>query len=102
MTIITTDTKKTITITLKTWDGSQWSADMFDDMEDIFAATHDRLPGSDAISATQSEVDDMIDYWKSEVEAANSGKYSEQFGSPEDREERGVAGTELALEVDEG
>lgn len=75
MKIITTDTRKLIEITLKYWDGSQWSYDQFGDLEDNWPREHSRDDDYNVI-ATQEEVDELIDFWRAETKDYKEGKNS--------------------------
>lgn len=72
---IKTETR-TVEITLNLWT-SGWDAgygpDVFDDMEPNFPCDRDRLDGSSVLVATDSEVNDLIDWWTDEVSSANKG-----------------------------
>lgn len=66
------DTNTTYTITLRSWDGAQWSPDCFDDLEQSFPKDHpDRIPGDFIIVSTSDEVKNLIGWWRSEVKNAN-------------------------------
>ena len=63
-------------ITMKVWDGSQYSPDFFYDME-----THRYNLDEDGIQhISAEEYAEIVNYWREEVETANDGSYSEQFG----------------------
>ena len=63
-------------VAMKVWDGSQYSPDFFYDMEvERYNMDED---GVQHISAEQYA--EMMNYWYDEVECANNGVWSEQFG----------------------
>ena len=65
-------------ITLKVWDGAQYSPDFFYDMEIDMGVDPVNEDGSRVVS--EQRYNAIVDYWTSEVETANGGGWSEQFG----------------------
>lgn len=66
---------RTVNIQLCKWEsGNGYGPDCFQDLEVNFPAAHQRLDGSDEIVCTDSELDELIAWWQSECDAANSGK----------------------------
>lgn len=74
MKIHAADTKTTYTITLRSWEGTQWSPDCFDDLETNFPRDHvGRIPGNYATILSYSQaVKRLIEWWGSEVANANN------------------------------
>lgn len=83
-------------VSLKVWDGNQYSPDFIRDMEiDLGDWKYDE----DGVRAcTPDEYRSVVEYWQSEVDAANSGAWSEQFG---DWREFHAEPQELVLFADE-
>lgn len=65
-------------ITLKVWNGKQYSPDFFCDMEIDLGQDEIDEDGNRIVTAERYA--EIKDYWQGEVDAANSGNYSEQFG----------------------
>ncbi len=61
------------TITLCPWEGDHWGCDCFNDLECNIA------DGSDVTAEGYANI---VEYWQGEVDAYNSGAWSEQFGDP--------------------
>lgn len=97
MTIIVNGIEKNIT--MKAWNGSQYSPDVFGDVE---PNVHDWQ------EMTEDEFGQLVDFWQDEVESYNNGEYSEQFGErthtendPFTDEPIEKVGDELVLFVDD-
>ena len=97
MLIRITETQKEYKVTLKALEYGQWQQDCFGDIEVNVPLNYPQAAGSDAYEMPQKDFDDLVDYWESECEDFNEGRWSEQFG---DREEVGHD-REFALFVDE-
>lgn len=65
-------------IALKVWYGDQYSPDFFSDME--IDLGQDEIDEDGNRIVTDERYAEIVDYWQSEVDAANSGAWSEQFG----------------------
>lgn len=75
MTVYIKETGEAKTITLKAWDGDNYSCDFFAELET------DLIDGSEISEAEYAKV---VDYWASEVNDHNDGKNTEQFGEYSD------------------
>lgn len=82
-------------ITLKAWNGNQYSPDFFSDME--IDLGYDEIDEDGNRIVTAERYAEIVDYWQGEVDAANSGNWSEQFG---DWREYHAEPEELVLFVD--
>ena len=65
-----------------------YEPDCFSDMEPNFPIEHpDRLAGSNAILASDKDVDELISYWEKVVQKANRGYDHEKYESFEEYRE---------------
>lgn len=67
------DTKEEKEITVKSWNGSGYGPDCFNDLEVNFPANHEREEGGEAYICTSEEYEELKDWWIEEVEAMNNG-----------------------------
>ena len=95
MLIRITESQKTYSVTLKVWEDNQYSPDCFDDLEVNVPRNRPEVDG--AYEMPQKDFDGLVGYWKSECEDFNEGRWSEQFGDPNEP----GRDAELALFVDE-
>lgn len=65
-------------VSMKIWDGEQYSPDFFYDME--IDLGYDEINEEGDRIVTPERYAQIVDYWQSEVDAANGGEWSEQFG----------------------
>lgn len=64
-------------LSMRVWNGTQWSVDFFNDAECNII---------DESTVTQEEYKRIIEYWEDEVQQHNNGKYTEQFGDYDGKE----------------
>ena len=65
-------------IAMKAWSGTQYSPDFFADMEIDLGQDEIDEDGNRIVTAERYA--EIVDYWQSEIDAANNGGWSEQFG----------------------
>ncbi len=65
-------------MSMRVWDGQQYSPDFFYEME--IDLGYDKIDDEGRRIVTAKRYREIVDYWQSEVDAANSGEWSEQFG----------------------
>lgn len=70
MTIKIKESGRSFEVRLQRWNGG-WEPDCFHDMETNFPREHESEDGS--ILATESEFEDLIDWWDTETDNANDG-----------------------------
>lgn len=88
--------KRTVEISLRVWNGSNWECDCFQDLECNFAQAHDIDEETGDIACTEEELNDLISFWEGEVEDVNAGRYSEVLSLSDEEIEEGY---EWSLEV---
>ena len=67
------DADTAFTVTLRKWTGHEYEPDCFHDMEPNFPRDN-TVDADGAIHTTQAEFDDLIDWWRTEVDNANHGE----------------------------
>lgn len=82
-------------ITLRTWDGNQWSQDQFDDMETNFPSEHVLSEYDFAYVCTEVEYNELVEWWTKYVDDANNHRICDNL---DDWTE--YAGPELGLFAD--
>lgn len=87
---------RNVNVSLKMWNGSDWSCDCFQDLECNFAQDHEVDDETGDIACTEEELNDLISFWEGEVENVNVGRYSEVLSLTEEELEEGY---EWSLEV---
>lgn len=65
-------------ITMKVWNGTQYTPDFFNDME--CPGLHDEMDEEGIAIVTAERYAEIVEYWQDECRIANEGGYSEQFG----------------------
>lgn len=68
------DTQEEKEITVKSWNGSGYGPDCFNDLEVNFQEDHEMVDDGDAYICTSKEYEELKDWWEEEIEAMNEGR----------------------------
>lgn len=68
------DTQEEKEITVKSWNGSGYGPDCFNDLEVLFPMEHEELEDEETYICTSKEYEGLKDWWEEEIEAMNEGR----------------------------
>lgn len=68
------DTAEEKEITVKSWNGSGYGPDCFNDLEVLFPMEHAELEDEETYICTSKEYEELKDWWEEEIKAMNEGR----------------------------
>ena len=77
MTIVINETNKIYDVTLSKWSGSGYGPDCFSDLEAL-AGLNIAEDEDGNIHMSKDDFDNLIDWWKEQVDRANNGEETEE------------------------